>query len=167
VNVSPSGLERPGWSLDVTWSSGTRNQLISAVTAAPKTISPPVTSPRLAASQRDRGTVWVQASRQVPRSSSPPSSGAPTTIPSSPGIARSGTLMSWLRPRLNWFTNDVMSAGQPVPPLRARQAGMPSLVNLVRIQVPTMSAKTASAQNTTRQAIAWARCWRQVTQIMT
>ena len=40
------------------------------------------------------------------------------------------------------------------------------MVNVVRIQVPTVMAKTASAQNRTRQAMACARCWRQVTQIM-
>ena len=77
-----------------------------------------------------RGTVWLQASRQVPRSSSRPSSGAPTTIPSSPGIASSGRLVTTEpAPWLNVPTNDVIAAGQSAPPLRARQAERPSALN--------------------------------------
>ena len=130
VNVRAPALNGTGWSREVTRYSGAWNQAMTAVTAAPKTTSPPVTSPSLANSHLVRGTVWLQASRQVPRSSSRPSSGAPTTIPSSPGIARSGRLvMIELTPWLNGSTNDVITAGQPAPPLRARQAGRPSPLN--------------------------------------
>lgn len=44
---------------------------------------------------------------------------------------------------------------------------MPSVAYVARIRVPTLTAKTASTQNTIRQAIAWTRCCRQVTHIMT
>ncbi len=167
VNVSPSPLNGTGWSREVTRYSGAWDQAMTAVTAAPKTTRPPVTSPSLATSHLVRGTVWLQASRQVPRSSSRPSSGAPTMTPSSPGMAMSGTFMIELTPWPNRSTNDVITAGQPAPPLRARQAGRPSPPNAARIWMPMVTASTASTPNRARQVMACARCCRQVTQIMT
>jgi hypothetical protein len=49
--------------------------------AAPRTMSPTVTRASLAASHRARGTVWLQASRQVPYSSSLAISGCGHHVP--------------------------------------------------------------------------------------
>ena len=70
VNMRPSPLNGRGSDLEVTRSSGAWYQVINAVTTAPKSTRPPVTSPSLAVSHRVRGTVWLQARAQVPRSSS-------------------------------------------------------------------------------------------------
>src|SRR5260221_476925 len=76
------------WKWPVSWSIGARYQVITAVIAAPRTTSPPVTRASLTASHRIRGTVWLQASRQVPYSSSLAISGAPMRTPSSPGAGQ-------------------------------------------------------------------------------
>ena len=58
------------------------------------------------------------------------------------------------------------AAGQLVPWLRARQAARSSWLNAVRIEVPSRIAYTARAASTPRQATAWLRCCRQLTQII-
>jgi hypothetical protein len=142
----------------VSRSIGARYQVITAVIAAPRTTSPPVTRASLLTSHRVRGTVWLQASRQVPVSSSRPSSGAPTTTPISPGSRMRTAQAVALTPVLNLSRNELMDAGQPAPPLRARHAVRPSVPDAVRIVVPTATAKTATATSSARQAMAWLRC---------
>jgi hypothetical protein len=66
----------------------------------------------------------------------------------------------------NSFMNAMTPAGQAVPRLRVRQAARPSLLNAVRIEVLSMIAYTPSAASRARQAMAWLRCCRQLTQIM-
>ena len=147
-------------------SIGARYQVITAVIAAPSNTSPPVTRARLTASLRVRGTVWLQASRQVPNSSSRAISGAPMRTPSSPGAIRSEAQNAMLTAEPNSPVKALTAAGQLVPWLRARQAARSSWLNAVRIELPSTIAYTARAASTPRQATAWLRCWRQLTQII-
>src|SRR5580704_14040723 len=101
---------------------GARYQVITAVMAAPRTMSPPVTSPSLTASHLALGTVWLQASRQVPYSSSRAISDPPTRTPISPGTIRQTDQNAMLIAELNSFMKAVTPAGQAVPGLRARHA---------------------------------------------
>ena len=121
-------------------SIGARYQVITAVIAAPSSMSPPVTRASLTASHRARGTVWLQASRQVPYSSSRAISGAPTRTPMSPGTIRATDQNAMLTSELNSFMKAVTPAGQAVPGLRARHAARWSLLNAVRIEVLSMTA---------------------------
>jgi hypothetical protein len=129
------GRKRP-----VSRSIGARYQVISAVIAAPKTTSPPVTRPSLTFSHRARETVWLQASRQVPYSSSRAISGPPTRTPISPGSIRSTDQNATLTSEPNLFVKAWIAAGQTVPWLRARQVARPSWPNAVRIEPPTRIA---------------------------
>ncbi len=147
---------------------GARYQVITAVIAAPRTMRPPVTRASLTASHRDLGTVWLQASRQVPYSSSRAISDPPTSTPISPGMIRHTDQNAMLTAEPNWFMNAVTPASQPVPWVRARhEPARPSPPNAVRIEVPSMAAYAARAASRARQAAAWLRCCRQLTQIMT
>ena len=147
-------------------SMGARYQVITAVIAAPRTISPPVSRASLTASHRARGTVWLQASRQVPYSSSLAISGPPTRTPISPGTIRDTDQNAILTAEPNSFMKALTPVGQPVPWLRARHAARPSLPNAVRIALLSRIAYTASAASRARQATAWLRCCRQLTQII-
>ena len=121
-------------------SIGVRYQVITAVIAAPRTISPPVTRTSLTVSHRARVTVWLQASRQVPYSSSRAISGAPTRTPISPGTIRATAQNAMLTSEPNSFMKALTAAGQPVPWPRARHAARPSWPNAVRIEPLTTIA---------------------------
>ena len=121
-------------------SIGARYQVITAVMAAPRTMSPPVTRASLTASHRDRGTVWLQASRQVPNSSSRAISDPPTRTPISPGTIRATDQNAMLTSEPNSFMKALTASGQAVPWLRARHAARSSWLNAVRIEVPSMIA---------------------------
>ena len=99
-----------------------------------------MTRASLTASHRVRGTVWLQASRQVPNSSSRAISGAPTRTPISPGTISSTDQNAMLTSEPNLFVKALTAAGQLVPWLRARQAARPSWLNAVRIEVPSRIA---------------------------
>ena len=150
----------------VSRSIGARYQVITAVIAAPSTMTPPVTRESLTTSHRVRVTLWLQASRQVPNSSSRAISGAPMTTPSSPGKIRSTDQNATLTSEPNRLVKETMPFSQLVAGPRARQAGRPSLLNAVRIEVLTTMAYIARAASTPRQAMAWLRCCRQLTQII-
>jgi hypothetical protein len=150
----------------VSRSIGARYQVITAVMAAPRTMRPPVTRASLTASHRVRGTVWLQASRQVPYSSSRAISGAPTRTPISPGTIRATDQNAMLTSEPNSFMNAMTPPGQPVPWLRARHPARSSWLNAERIEVLSMTAYTARAISTARQPMAWLRYWRQLTQII-
>ena len=95
-------------------SMGARYQVITAVIAAPRTMSPPVTRASLTASHRARGTVWLQASRQVPYSSSLAISDPPTRTPISPGTIRATDQNAMLTSEPNSFMKSptaVLAAG--------------------------------------------------------
>ena len=119
---------------------GARYQVITAVIAAPRTMRPPVTMASLTASHRARGTDWLQASRQVPYSSSRAISGAPTRTPISPGTIRATDQNAMLTSEPNSFMKAVTPVGQPAPWLRARHEARLSWPNAVRIEVPTRIA---------------------------
>ena len=70
-------------------------------------------------------------------------------------------------PPLNLLTNEVIAAGQSGAAAAGQAGGEAVAAERARIQTPTVIAKTASTQNRARQAMACARCCRQVTQIMT
>src|SRR5215469_2015504 len=123
---TPSKLNGGGCSLLATRSSGERDQVSISVTATANTTSPPVTSASLVTSHRVRGTVWLHASCQVPRSSSCPSKGAPTAAPRNPGIRNVTMFSGSVTGPLNLVTNELIAAGQPAPPLLARHAPSPS-----------------------------------------
>ncbi|HEY2552446.1 MAG TPA: hypothetical protein VGI64_17905 [Streptosporangiaceae bacterium] len=67
---------------------------------------------------------------------------------------------------LNSPMNARASAAQPVPWLRARHAARSSLLKAERIDVLSTIAYTARAASRARQAMAWPRCCRQLTQII-
>ena len=140
--------------------------MITAVIAAPRTTSPPVTRPSLTVSHRARVTVWLQASRQVPYSSSLAISGAPTRTPISPGAMRNTAQKAMLTSVPNLPVKELMADWQLVPWLRARHAPRSSWLNAVRIEVPSRIAYTVRAASRPRQAMAWLRCCRQLTQII-
>jgi hypothetical protein len=119
---------------------GARYQVITAVIAAPRTMSPPVTRASLTASHRARGTVWLQASRQVPYSSSRAISDPPTRTPISPGTIRVTDQNAMLTSEPNLFVKAWTAAGQAVPWLWARHAVRASWPNAVRIEVPSRIA---------------------------
>lgn len=97
--------------------------------------------PSLAASQRRRGTVWVQASCQVPRASSLPSTGAPTAEPRRAGRGRISQLRASVAPLLLLRKKELIVPTQSAPLLlRARQAPRPSALNDDRIPRPSGSA---------------------------
>jgi len=124
----------------VSRSIGARYQVITAVAAAPNSTSPPVTRASLVASHRVRGTVWLQASRQVPYSSSLAISGAPTRTPISPGAISSTAQNATLTRVPNLFVKAWTAPWQLVPWLRARQPARSSWLNAVRIEVPSTIA---------------------------
>src|SRR5258707_13334719 len=151
----------------VSRSMGWRYQVIMAVLAARRTRSPPVTVASLVTSHRVRGTVWAQASCQVPYSSSLAISGAPMTTPISPGNARS----SAQNPMLTTVLKLVMKAATapwqaPVTGFCARHPASWSWLNAVRMELLTTIANTARMPSSPRQVMAWLRCCRQLTQII-
>jgi hypothetical protein len=140
--------------------------VITAVMAAPSTMRPPVTRASLTVSHRVRGTVWLQASRQVPYSSSRAIRDPPVRTPIRPGTIRQTDQNAMLTAEPNSPVKSLTAVSQPDPWLRARHPARLSLLKAVRIEVPTMIAYTASAASTARPAAAWVRCCRQVTHII-
>jgi hypothetical protein len=74
-------------------------------------IAAPPTSASFEPSQRVRVTLWVQARRKLPVSSSRAMSGAPQKIPISAGTMKSSAVIAFCRKRSVW-TKLVMAVAQ-------------------------------------------------------
>src|ERR1700722_20107550 len=137
---------------------GPAHQVVSAETAPPQATAASSSQPALAASQRVLVTLCVHAKSLVRPSSSDATSGAPHSMPSTTGTTSAMYGKSLSKP----FTRLGCCCRQPAFPAQLTRTEC----QRDAIWKPSASTTAASAASSTDATAAWARYWRQTSQVM-